>query len=70
MAQSEEEDGQVIRDFHHPYTPYAIQERFMGTVYQVLEEGKVGILESPSKSAPFSKLGPVLTIDSWHSKST
>ena len=35
-------------DFHHPYTPYAIQETFMSTVYQVLEEGKVGILESPT----------------------
>jgi hypothetical protein len=35
-------------DFHHPYTPYAIQEEFMSTVYQVLEEGKVGILESPT----------------------
>jgi chromosome transmission fidelity protein 1 len=36
------------KDFHHPYTPYAIQETFMSTVYQVLEEGKVGILESPT----------------------
>jgi hypothetical protein len=35
-------------DFHHPYTPYDIQEEFMSTVYQVLEEGKVGILESPT----------------------
>ena len=35
-------------DFHHPYTPYVIQETFMETVYQVLEEGKVGILESPT----------------------
>lgn len=35
-------------DFHHPYTPYAIQEEFMSTVYRVLEEGKVGILESPT----------------------
>ncbi|TVY33206.1 ATP-dependent DNA helicase, partial [Lachnellula occidentalis] len=35
-------------DFHHPYTPYDIQETFMSTVYQVLEEGKVGILESPT----------------------
>jgi hypothetical protein len=35
-------------DFHHPYTPYDIQETFMGTVYQVLEDGKVGILESPT----------------------
>lgn len=35
-------------DFHHPYTPYDIQETFMTTVYQVLEDGKVGILESPT----------------------
>ena len=35
-------------DFHHPYTPYAIQEEFMSTVYRVLEEGKIGILESPT----------------------
>jgi hypothetical protein len=36
------------RDFHHPYTPYSIQEMFMSTVYQVLKDGKVGILESPT----------------------
>jgi len=42
-------DGmEMSHDFHHPYTPYAIQETFMETVYQVLEEGKVGILESPT----------------------
>lgn len=35
-------------DFHHPYTPYPIQEEFMHTVYTVIEEGKVGILESPT----------------------
>jgi chromosome transmission fidelity protein 1 len=39
---------QRSHDFHHPYTPYAIQETFMEAVYQVLEEGKVGILESPT----------------------
>lgn len=57
MARSEEEheeqdagNGHVIKNFHHPYTPYAIQETFMGTVYDVLEAGNVGILESPSKS--------------------
>jgi Rad3-related DNA helicase len=38
----------MTKDFHHPYTPYAIQETFMSTVYQVLEEGKIGILESPT----------------------
>jgi hypothetical protein len=37
-----------IRDFHHPYTPYDIQETFMRTVYQTLEDSKIGILESPT----------------------
>ncbi|KAM0427939.1 hypothetical protein ACHAPT_007399 [Fusarium lateritium] len=37
-------------DFHHPYTPYDVQEQFMKTVYNVLEtgNGQVGILESPT----------------------
>ncbi|KAI0018902.1 DNA repair helicase [Xylariomycetidae sp. FL0641] len=37
-------------DFHHPYTPYDVQEQFMKTVYRVLEQGdgQVGILESPT----------------------
>jgi hypothetical protein len=51
MAGETEENSQVtsaVKDFHHPYTPYAIQETFMSTVYDVLEEGKVGILESPT----------------------
>ncbi|KAI9643184.1 ATP-dependent DNA helicase chl1 [Ciborinia camelliae] len=47
-----EEDGEVKihhkKDFHHPYTPYPIQETFMQTVYDVLEQGKIGILESPT----------------------
>jgi superfamily II DNA or RNA helicase len=59
MAQTEEkratddveEDSHATvakMDFHHPYTPYDIQEEFMSTVYQTLEEGKLGILESPT----------------------
>ncbi|EKD18760.1 putative ATP-dependent RNA helicase chl1 [Drepanopeziza brunnea f. sp. 'multigermtubi' MB_m1] len=51
MAQSgdgDEENSVSTRDFHHPFTPYTIQETFMETVYQVLENGKVGILESPT----------------------
>jgi len=44
----EKEKMEKSHDFHHPYTPYSIQETFMETVYQVLEEGKVGILESPT----------------------
>lgn len=37
-------------DFHHPYTPYDVQEEFMKTVYDVLEkgQGQIGILESPT----------------------
>lgn len=35
-------------DFHHPYEPYDIQRDFMNAVYQCLEEGKVGIFESPT----------------------
>ncbi|KAF5666621.1 chromosome transmission fidelity 1 [Fusarium heterosporum] len=37
-------------DFHHPYTPYDVQEQFMKAVYNVLEtgQGQVGILESPT----------------------
>lgn len=37
-------------DFHHPFTPYKVQDQFMQTVYQILQtgEGQVGILESPT----------------------
>lgn len=37
-------------NFHHPYTPYEIQNDFMKTIYEVLEHGagSVGILESPT----------------------
>lgn len=37
-------------NFHHPYTPYNVQEQFMKAVYNVLEtgQGQVGILESPT----------------------
>jgi chromosome transmission fidelity protein 1 len=36
------------RDFHHPYEPYEIQLQFMNAVYECLEDGKVGIFESPT----------------------
>ncbi|KAF3013073.1 ATP-dependent DNA helicase chl1 [Neopestalotiopsis sp. 37M] len=37
-------------DFHHPYTPYDVQQQFMKAVYGVLEQGngQIGILESPT----------------------
>ncbi|KAF2687652.1 DNA repair helicase [Lentithecium fluviatile CBS 122367] len=36
------------RDFHHPYEPYDIQKQFMNAVYDCLEDGKVGVFESPT----------------------
>ncbi|KAJ4383316.1 ATP-dependent DNA helicase chl1 [Didymella sp. IMI 355093] len=41
-------DTNVARDFHHPYKPYDIQKQFMHAVYACLEDGKVGIFESPT----------------------
>ncbi|KAL3470197.1 helicase C-terminal domain-containing protein [Aspergillus californicus] len=35
-------------DFNHPYSPYEIQLQFMQSLYACLEEGKVGIFESPT----------------------
>jgi chromosome transmission fidelity protein 1 len=47
-GESEKATAEISRDFHHPYTPYDIQETFMSTAYQVLDESKIGILESPT----------------------
>jgi len=38
----------MSKDYHHPYTPYDVQNEFMAMVYKCLEEGKVGIFESPT----------------------
>ncbi|RYP56737.1 hypothetical protein DL769_009877 [Monosporascus sp. CRB-8-3] len=37
-------------EFHHPFTPYDVQDQFMRAVYDVLErgDGQIGILESPT----------------------
>lgn len=42
------DDDNKERDFHHPYEPYDIQIEFMNAVYDCLEDGKVGIFESPT----------------------
>lgn len=34
--------------FPFPYQPYDIQEQFMQALYGVLQQGKVGIFESPT----------------------
>jgi chromosome transmission fidelity protein 1 len=36
------------KDFHHPYEPYDIQKKFMNALYECIEDGKVGIFESPT----------------------
>lgn len=35
-------------DFCHPFQPYDIQLQFMKDLYQTIDEGKVGIFESPT----------------------
>ncbi|KAF2269112.1 DNA repair helicase [Lojkania enalia] len=42
------DDDNEERDFHHPFQPYDIQKQFMNAVYDCLEDGKVGIFESPT----------------------
>jgi hypothetical protein len=34
-----------------PYTPYPIQQAFMAELYSTIEEGKVGLFESPTGRA-------------------
>lgn len=36
------------KNFHHPFEPYDIQQQFMEAVYQCIEQGNVGIFESPT----------------------
>ena len=37
-----------IAAYKFPFQPYDIQYEFMNCLYQVIEEGKVGIFESPT----------------------
>ena len=36
------------KNFHHPYQPYDIQYEFMTALYECIEDGQVGIFESPT----------------------
>lgn len=38
----------ATKDFHHPFQPYDIQQRFMQAVYDCIKDSKVGIFESPT----------------------
>ncbi|CAK6443073.1 unnamed protein product [Pipistrellus nathusii] len=46
MADKNQEIGGI--HFPFPFTPYSIQKDFMAVLYQVLENGKIGIFESPT----------------------
>ena len=43
-----ESELDVPSQFPFPFTPYDIQVEFMKNVYRTLEQGKIGILESPT----------------------
>ena len=43
-----ESELDVPSEFPFPFTPYDIQVEFMKNVYRTLEQGKIGILESPT----------------------
>jgi chromosome transmission fidelity protein 1 len=36
------------KNFYHPFQPYPIQEQFMNALYECIEDGKIGIFESPT----------------------
>ena len=36
------------KDFHHPFEPYDIQQHFMESVYDCIQDADVGIFESPT----------------------
>ncbi|KAI0155999.1 helicase C-terminal domain-containing protein [Pestalotiopsis sp. NC0098] len=60
-------------DFHHPYTPYDVQQEFMRIAYGVLEQGQgqIGILESPTGTGKsLSLICAALTWLRNHKKST
>ncbi|EME42213.1 hypothetical protein DOTSEDRAFT_81172 [Dothistroma septosporum NZE10] len=38
----------ATKNFHHPFEPYSIQLDFMTAMYDCIEEGSVGIFESPT----------------------
>ncbi|ELK24533.1 Putative ATP-dependent RNA helicase DDX11-like protein 8 [Myotis davidii] len=46
MADKNQEIGGI--HFPFPFTPYSIQKDFMTVLYQVLDDGKIGIFESPT----------------------
>ena len=44
------------RDFHHPYEPYDIQVDLMNIIYDTIEQGKIGVFESPTGTVSIAVL--------------
>ncbi len=42
------------QEFPFPFPPYGIQKDFMSNIYEVLEERKLGIFESPTGTVRIS----------------
>lgn len=42
--------------FPFPFPPYPIQQEFMKVLYTCIEEGKLGIFESPTGTVSFQKI--------------
>lgn len=40
--------SEARKDFHHPYEPYEIQQDLMVAIYNCMQDGKIGIFESPT----------------------
>lgn len=45
---NDQKEMKDIKDFHHPYKPYKIQNDFMQALYSAIDAGGVGIFESPT----------------------
>ena len=48
MMATSQKQRSVAANFHHPYRPYDIQKDFMLALYDCIDQGKVGIFESPT----------------------
>lgn len=59
MESQSDTNDLYVKDFGFPFTPYAIQERFMHELYGALESSAFAIFESPTGTVPES-LFPLL----------
>ncbi|KAK2848365.1 hypothetical protein Q7C36_010047 [Tachysurus vachellii] len=64
------EHDNVVSRFPFPFKPYPIQERFMAALYDTLEQGKVGVFESPTGTGKSLSLicGALTWLKDWEEK--